>query len=145
MRISEVLRNKDYSVVAVPSNATIMQAVDLMQTRGVGAVVVIDAGKLRGIVAERDIVMALAELRTFPKNLTVAEIMNADVQVAAAGDSVQQTMQVMTKHRARHIPVVNNGQVVGVVSLGDIIKSRLAEKTEENQVLLDLARLRHIA
>lgn len=142
MRLQDVLRNKPDHVVTLPPKASVMQAAVLMKLEQVGAVLVCEGRRIFGVLSERDLALAVAELGQGLFDRCVGELMSVDAPIAAPGDAVIDVMRIMTEKRARHIPVVDGGAVVGVVSIGDVLKSRLAEKIQENAVLQDLARAR---
>jgi CBS domain-containing protein len=146
MRISQILPTKRSDVVSVSPTAKVRGAIALMKREHVGAVLVLDEDRrLLGVLSERDIVHSLDTEIADPFARQVSEVMRRDSPVASAQDTVQSVMQTMTATRARHVPVVERGRVIGVVSIGDIVKSRLDEKIQENTVLQDLARSRLIA
>jgi CBS domain-containing protein len=146
MRISEILLMKRSDLVGVAPTATVRDAITLMKREHVGAVLVLDAdGRLVGVVSERDIVHSLDSEIPDPFERPVQEVMRIDGPVASPSDTVQSAMQTMTTTRARHVPVLEWGRVIGIVSIGDVVKSRLDEKTQENVVLQDLARARVFA
>jgi CBS domain-containing protein len=120
----------------------VSQASVLMRQERVGAVVVCEGERILGVLSERDLALAVGELGPDLFSRSVDELMSVDVPVAAPDDAVVDVMRMMTEKRARHIPVVEGGAVVGMVSIGDILKSRLTEKIFENAVLQDLARVR---
>lgn len=142
MRLQDVLRNKPDHVVTLRPKASVIQAAVLMKSQRVGAVLVCEGARILGMLSERDLALAISELGLDLFDRCVGELMSVDVPMAAPGDAVIDVMRLMTEKRARHIPVVDDGAVVGVVSIGDVLKSRLAEKIEENAVLQDLARAR---
>ena len=146
MRISQILPTKRSDVVSVTPTAKVRSAIALMKREHVGAVLVLDEDRrLLGVLSERDIVHSLDLEAAAPFERHVSEVMRRDSPVAGAQDTVQSVMQVMTVTRARHVPIIERGRVIGVVSIGDIVKSRLDEKIQENTVLQDLARARVIA
>jgi CBS domain-containing protein len=144
MRLSEVLRGKPDRLVTLPPTAPIKQASMLMKREGVGAVLVCDERRrVLGVVSERDLALAVVALGQSMFELSVGDLMSQDPPTASPDDAVQSVMRVMTEQRARHMPVVEDAVVVGMVSIGDLLKSRLAEKIYENEVLLDISRVRH--
>ena len=146
MRISQILPTKRRDLVSVPPTATLRGAIQLMKREHVGAVLVLDdERRLLGVLSERDIVHSLDSARGDPFERPVPEVMRRENPVASAQDTVKSVMQTMTATRVRHVPIVEWGRVIGIVSIGDIVKSRLDEKTQENTVLQDLARARVIA
>jgi CBS domain-containing protein len=145
MRISQILPTKRSDVVSVPPTAKVRAAIGLMKREHVGAVLILDEDKrLLGVLSERDVVHSLDSPIADPFERPVSEVMHRDSPVASAQDTVQSVMQTMTATRARHVPVLERGRVIGIVSIGDIVKSRLDEKIQENTVLQDLARARVI-
>jgi len=140
MRLNEVLRNKPDHVVILSPKASVTQASALMATERVGAILICEGKRILGILSERDLAVAIAELGPDLFGRSVGELMSGDAPTAAPGDAVIDVMRMMTDKRARHVPVVDGEAVVGVVSIGDVLKSRLAEKIQENAVLQDLAR-----
>jgi CBS domain-containing protein len=146
VRLFEILRDKPFRLIALPPTATALEAADLMKTEQVGAILVLDAGsRLLGQVSERDLVLGLAaDGSTLPRR-RVAEVMSVDGPTARPNDSVLHVMRIMTERRARHVPVLDGDAVIGVVSIGDVLKARLAEKIQENAILQELAQVRHAA
>ena len=146
MRISQLLPTKRPDVVSVHPGTTVRAAILVMRREHVGAVLVLDPDKrLLGVLSERDIVQSLDLESSDPFARPVLEVMRRENPVASAEDTVQSVMKIMTATRARHVPIVEWGRVIGIVSIGDVVKSRLDEKTQENTVLQDLARSRLIA
>ena len=145
MRVSELLREKPERVVSLPPTARPNEAAALMRREKVGAVLISDdGGRILGILSERDLALAVATHGPSLFDQQVAELMSVNVPTARRGDAVRDVMRVMTERRARHVPVVDGGVVLGVISIGDVLKSRLAETVQENAVLHDLARA-HLA
>jgi CBS domain-containing protein len=142
MRISQILRSKRSDVVVISPDATIRSAIALMTRERVGALVVIDENQhLLGVVSERDIIQNLDFEGADPMGALVCTVMRTDGPVANLEDTVRSVMEVMTAARARHVPVVEYGRPIGIVSLGDVVKSRLDETIQENSVLQDIARV----
>jgi CBS domain-containing protein len=145
MRVSEILSKKSNVVVSLPPTASPLQAAALIKQETVGAVLIRDnRGRVLGILSERDLAVAIADLGPDIFSYAVSDLMSTGVATAKPTDSVRDVMRIMTERRARHMPVVEGDRVVGVVSIGDILKSRLAEQTQENAVLHDVARA-HLA
>jgi CBS domain-containing protein len=117
-----------------------------MTREHVGAVLVIDEdGRLIGVLSERDVVHGLAADPVGLLNRAVIEIVSKDGPVTSLQETVQSVMEIMTATRTRHVPVLQHGRVIGIVSIGDIVKSRLDEKTQENAVLQEIARAQFLA
>jgi CBS domain-containing protein len=143
MRISNVLRHKGRDVSTIRANDKVATAVRKLHEDRIGALVVNDRwGKLAGMFSERDVIAGLARGGSAALEKEVAELMTPDVTTCGPDDRIDDVMQVMTVHRVRHLPVVEKGAVVGIVSIGDLVKHRLEEKAEEANVLLDIARAR---
>jgi CBS domain-containing protein len=146
MRISQILLTKRVDLVHVSPSTSVGTVIGLMRSEHVGAVLVLDEDQhLLGVLSERDVVHAFA---ADPVNLlsrAALDIARTDNPVVALSDTVQSVMEVMTATRARHVPVIQHGRVMGVVSIGDIVKSRLDEKTQENTVLQEIARAQFFA
>lgn len=138
MLIEHILATKGTEVISVPSTATVAEAVDVLRDRGIGAVVVTDDGRApAGILSERDIVRLLAD--TGPSALTrpVSTAMTATVHTCGPAATLDELMAMMTTHRVRHLPVVRDGAMVGLVSIGDVVKHRVLELAQEAQALHD--------
>jgi CBS domain-containing protein len=108
----------------------------------VGAILICDGGRVLGVLSERDLALAVAVRGSELFKLTVGDLMSVEAPTATPDDSIRDVIQTMTEKRARHMPVLQGDSVVGMVSIGDVLKSRLAEKIQENAVLQDLARAR---
>jgi CBS domain-containing protein len=135
MRISDVLRSKSSALVTLSPDATVRDLIDLLAEHNIGAVIVgDDANPVAGIVSERDVVRGLVSGTTILESL-VADIMTTTVKTAAPSDSVDDLMRIMTEHRIRHVPVVVDGQLKGIVSIGDVVKSRIGELEFERDQL----------
>jgi CBS domain-containing protein len=143
MRINDVLRRKGPEVARVRSAEKVSDAIRKLFENGIGALVVNDRwGKLAGMFTERDVIAGLARHGSAALDLEVGELMTPDVTTCAPQDRIDDVTQVMTVHRVRHLPVVDGGEIVGIVSIGDLVKYRLDEMREEAHVLLDLTRAR---
>lgn len=136
MRVSDVLASKGSAeVYTVRPDATISELLDKMADLNVGALIVSDDGhQLIGIVSERDVVRKLRGVGD-ARARTVDTIMTIDVQTCSPGDSFGELMASMTEHRVRHIPVLDDGKVVGVLSIGDAVKYRMDQLEFERDQL----------
>ena len=136
MKINDVLRGKpSQAVVTIGPDATVRELIALLAEHNVGALVVSDDGeRVSGIVSERDVVRRLhadeAVLDT-----AVSQIMTSDVRTCAVGDALTDLMQTMTEHRIRHVPVVADGKLTGIISIGDVVKNRIGELEFERDQL----------
>ncbi|WP_256839880.1 CBS domain-containing protein [Ornithinimicrobium faecis] len=138
MRVADILRKKGSSVVTLPSAATIAQLVESLDDNNIGAVVVVDDDQVVGIVSERDIVHHLRSGRD--QTSALSDIMSADVHVVTAHDDLDQLALIMTERRLRHLPVVEDGALKGIVSIGDVVKTRLEALAAERDHLEDYLR-----
>jgi CBS domain-containing protein len=136
MLVSHILREKGRDVLAIPPEATLFEAARVLTKNRIGALVVRDSGgALAGIVTERDIVRAVADEGAAALALTVADCMTKDVATCEENDTIAEIMETMTRCRFRHMPVVENGRVAGIISIGDVVKIRIAETLREAQAL----------
>jgi CBS domain-containing protein len=139
MRVADVIRRKGGEVFAIAAHHSLEEASRALWQRQVGALVVRDRrGELAGILSERDIVHAIAEHGSGVLQRPVADFMTPDVITCGPDDRIERAMEVMTVHRARHLPVRDGDRLVGIVSIGDLVKHRLDEKTFEADVLREL-------
>jgi CBS domain-containing protein len=135
MRISEILRRKGGNVVTIDPNASVRELLDRLATYNIGAIVVsTDGTTIEGIVSERDIVRRLVG-GTRVLDARVGTIMTGTVQTCTPDDTVDQLMLLMTQQRFRHVPVVTDGRLSGLVSIGDVVKSRIGELEFEREQL----------
>lgn len=138
VRVSVILGRKGSDVVTIEPQATVAQAVSLLAEHNLGALVVAAEGSaLDGIVSERDVVRELAASGAEVLTWTVERVMTTDVLTCEPESSTDTVMQVMTEHRARHLPVVEDGRLVGIVSIGDVVKSRIDELEMQAQSMED--------
>jgi CBS domain-containing protein len=138
VRIAKLLEEKGTEVFTLGPTATVGEAVTALADHGIGALVVSgDGKKIAGIVSERDVVRALAEDREGLLSRPVSEIMSSEVSTCSPGDDTDMLMAAMTKGRFRHVPVVRNGELAGLVSIGDIVKSRIGELEKDRKELVD--------
>jgi len=135
MRISDVLQSKPGPLVTLSPDATVRDLVALLAEHNIGAVIVSDdENPVAGIVSERDVVRGLVSGSGILESI-VSDIMTTTVKTATPSDSVDDLMRIMTEHRIRHVPVVVGGQLRGIVSIGDVVKSRIGELEFERDQL----------
>jgi len=138
MTVSVIVANKGREVVSIEPNASLAEAVRLLAEKRIGAAVILGADRrLAGIISERDIVRVLAERGAAVLDESVSRTMTRKVESCNESETVSQIMQRMTEGKFRHMPVVNQGQVAGVVSIGDIVKYRLREMERESTAMRD--------
>ncbi len=135
MRISDVLRRKGSDVATIGRTMTVGQLVATLGERNIGAAVVTGDAGVVGIVSERDVVRRLRDLGADLLAATVEQIMTADVLSCSPDDTVDQLAEVMTERRIRHVPVLRDGELVGIVSIGDVVKSRIGELETDREQL----------
>ena len=131
--VNEILDAKGHDVFCVRPDDTVLNSLQLMAAKGVGALLVMDEKKLVGIVTERDYARKIILEGRSSSNSSVAEIMTRRVLCAAPERTVDECMALMTEKRARHLPVLDHKRVIGVVSIGDLVKAMISEK----KVLID--------
>jgi len=138
MRIVDILEAKGFTVATIRGDATVGNAVAELARRSIGALVVTEDGvHIDGIVSERDIVRLLHREPDTLTDRTVRDIMSAPVHTCGPTDQVEAIMATMTNRRVRHLPVVNEGRLMGLVSIGDVVKSRFAELEEDHKILVE--------
>ncbi len=137
MLVQQILKSKaDDGVVTIAPGSSIAQAVELLSTRRIGALVVSADGKrVAGILSERDVVRELGRRGPAFLNDKVESIMTAKIISCERADSTHEVLQNMTDGRFRHMPVVENGEMVGLISIGDVVKARLMELAAEKDAL----------
>ncbi|MEU4822591.1 CBS domain-containing protein [Actinomadura citrea] len=138
MRIRDILRRKGEAVATVRPEATVRQLLVVLAEHNIGATVVSpDGASIAGIVSERDVVRRLHEHGAALLDRPVSEIMTAEVRTCGPGDQVEDLRHAMTEHRFRHVPVVVDGRLVGIVSIGDVVKSAIDELESDREHLVD--------
>ncbi|MFF4772458.1 CBS domain-containing protein [Microtetraspora fusca] len=141
MLIRTVLRRKGTDVVTVRPDATVTELLAVLGERNIGAVVVSEDGlTITGIVSERDVVRRLADRGAAVLDLPVSAIMTSVVHTCTPEANVDELRRTMTNHRVRHVPVVREGRLVGIVSIGDVVKSSIDELETENEALVGYIR-----
>jgi CBS domain-containing protein len=138
MTVEHILRNKGRSVVTIEPNRTLAEAALLLAERKIGAVVVSDTFRpVLGILSERDIVRAIATRGPSALQEPVSRSMTEKVITCTGQSAINQVMEIMTDGRFRHVPVIEDGSLVGIVSIGDVVKHRLAEVEAETMAMRD--------
>ena len=141
MTVKAVLSRKGTDVTTIEPTATLAAAVKVLADRRIGAIVVTGAeGRIVGIISERDIVRAMAQHSAEALTRPVSEMMTRNVVTCSERDTIADLMEKMTQGKFRHIPVVEQGKLAGIVSIGDIVKRRVEELEHDGEVLQDYIR-----
>lgn len=135
--VSEILGDKGREVLKIDAGASVFEAVEQMVAANVGSLLVTDGGDIVGIVTERDYLRRVTLEGRTDKDTAVGEIMTSPLVVVNPDTSIDECMAVMTDRRIRHVPVVENGEVIGVVSIGDLVKFKSKQQSFEIQYLTD--------
>ncbi len=138
MRVADILKKKGSSVLTLPSTATVAQLLETLDDHQIGAVVVLDEDRVVGVVSERDVVHHLRKGRG--QRSALSELMTADVQSVTADDDLEQLAATMTERRLRHLPVIEDGALRGIISIGDVVKARTEALAAERDHLEDYLR-----
>ena len=137
MKVEAVLTAKGRQVASINPSATLATVAQRLRLEGIGSLVVLEEGKLAGMISERDVVHAFAAHRAEAAELKVADVMARDLVTCRPDDSLTRVLGLMTRHRVRHLPVLEGGRLVGLISIGDAVKHRLDELELEAAVLRD--------
>jgi CBS domain-containing protein len=128
--VFQILNRKSTAIWSVSPDATVYQAIDLMAQKGIGAVLVLAEGRLVGIVSERDYARKVVLRGRNSKETAVQEIMSSPVFTISAELRTDECMRLVTERRIRHLPVTERDQVIGIVTIGDLVKSIISEQAE---------------
>lgn len=132
MNVATILKSKGRTVATMKPSAPMSEVAEMLSTRKIGAIVVVaDQGRLAGIISERDLVRAIAERGASALTLPVEDFMTRTIVTCNEGTSVDELMELMTNGRFRHVPVVEAEALVGIVSIGDVVKHHLADMALE--------------
>jgi CBS domain-containing protein len=141
MTVKAILSRKGGDVVTADPNATLAEAVRILAARRIGAVVVTGADRrIVGILSERDVVRLLGDKGPAALDLPISEVMTRKVTTCSMRDTVAELMERMTEGKFRHVPVVDDGRLAGIVSIGDVVKWRVHEIEDESDALRDYIR-----
>ena len=138
MNVENILVQKGTDVATIAPQASIKRAADWLRAKDIGALVVARDDTVLGIISERDIVRALAQYGELVASMHVKDIMTHGVITVAPGDDLNRVMRLMTRHRVRHLPVLRNGKLAGIISIGDVVKRWLDDLELETNVLRDV-------
>ncbi len=138
MTIESILRRKGTDVTTIAPDVSIKRAADWLRAKNIGALVVTSDAGVLGLISEREIVHAFSRYGETAGSMLVKEVMQYGVATVSPDESVNRVMNLMTHHRVRHMPVVRGGRLVGIVSIGDVVKHRLDDLELETSVLRDV-------
>jgi CBS domain-containing protein len=137
MTIESILRRKGTDVTTIAPEASVKTAAGWLRAKNIGALVVTSENAVVGLISEREIVDALSRYGETTGAMLVKEIMKYGVSTVSPDESVNRVMNLMTHHRVRHMPVLRGGKLIGIVSIGDIVKHRLEDLELETNILRD--------
>jgi CBS domain-containing protein len=126
--VERLLEAKGYDIWSITPDASVYEAVELMADKAIGALLVLESGKLVGIISERDCTRRVILKERAPKDTLVREIMTSDVITVRPGQTVEECMALVTAKRIRHLPVLADDQLIGIVSIGDLVKDVISEQ-----------------
>lgn len=129
--VNHLLDSKGRHVVSIAPDASVFNAIKLMADKTVGSLVVIENDRLLGIVTERDYARKVILKGRSSETTPVAEVMTTDVVTASGADTVNKCMELMTERRIRHLPIVENDKLVGMISIGDLVEAIISDQREE--------------
>ena len=129
--VQHLLDSKGRTIISVAANASVFDAIKLMADNTVGSLLVMDGDELKGIVTERDYARKVIIKGRSSETTQVSEIMTSDVCTVVSADTVNNCMTVMSSRKIRHLPVVDDGEVVGMISIGDLVQAIITDQQEE--------------
>ncbi len=133
--IQHLLEAKGGELISIQPDASVLDAIKLMAEKGIGSLVVTEGDSLKGIVTERDYARKVIIKGRASDSTAIAEIMTTDVVTASSDQTVKQCMAIMTEIKCRHLPVVDDGHLVGMISIGDLVHAIIADQQEEIEQL----------
>jgi CBS domain-containing protein len=137
MNVESILRLKGTEVTTIAPEATVKRAADWLRAKNIGSVVVTSGNSILGVISEREIVHALSQFGEQVASMTVKDIMRHGLVTVAPEDDLSRVMKLMTRHRVRHMPVLRDGKLCGIISIGDVVKHRLDDLELEANILRD--------
>ena len=138
MTIESILRRKGNDVTTIAPEASIKRAADWLSAKNIGALVVMSENKVLGLISEREIVHAFSRYGGTAGSMLVKEVMQSGAVTVSPDESVNRVMNLMTHYRVRHMQVLHGGKLVGIISIGDVVKYRLEDLELETNVLRDV-------
>lgn len=143
MNVESILVQKGTHVTTIQPDASVKRATDWLRAKNIGALAVARGDAVLGIISERDIVHAFSQYGEAVASMSVKDIMTHGFITVAPGDDLNRVMRLMTQHRVRHLPVLRNGKLAGIISIGDVVKRRLDDLELETKVLRDVYTASH--
>ena len=138
MKLAELLKNKGQNLVTVSGSITVLDAIKVMTDKKVGSLLIkADDDSLQGIITERDILRFCANQADRLQETLVDRVMTKNICVVTPERSLDDAMSIMTEHRFRHLPIIENGKPIGIISIGDLVKARLKDVSVEVKYLRD--------
>ncbi len=137
MTVHAILESKGHQIISVTPDATVADAVKVLGDKRIGAILVMNGSVIEGILSERDVVRVLADRGGSILNEPVSKVMTRKVVTCGRTETVSGLMEKMTQGKFRHLPVVDEGRVIGIISIGDVVKSRVMEYEQEQEALRD--------
>ena len=137
MSVESILKQKGTDVTTITPGATIKRAADWLRVKNIGCLVVTDGEQVLGLISEREIVHAFSHYGEAAAVMPVKEIMRHGVITVFPDESINRVMNLMTRHRVRHMPVLRDGKLAGIISIGDVVRHRLDDLELETNVLRD--------
>ncbi|EIE03426.1 CBS domain-containing protein [Leptospira licerasiae] len=135
MLVKDILEKKDRKILSVEPSTTVWEAIRFMTKYDIGSVIVLKEGKLAGIFTERDLLHFASTDREAVFDKTVADLMSTTLTTMQPNDQVDEVLTIMLKKRIRHMPILDGNRLVGIVSIGDAVKAKIAKTEEENKNL----------
>lgn len=135
MTLKSILKHKPAGFIAVAPDARVSSVVAILAEKHIGAVLVTDNGKLVGILSERDVVRSLAATGASTLDMAASALMTSNPRTATPDITVEQAMGLMTEGRFRHLPIIENGELAGLVSIGDVVKAMIEQSQQEVETL----------
>jgi CBS domain-containing protein len=135
MRVANILTVKGDDVISVEPNTTIIEVAKVLKSKRIGAILVIEGGSIAGIISERDIARGLPNYGEKILSMPVSDLMTKKVTTCTSDASIDKIMEMMAENRIRHLPVVDDGKLVGFISVGDVVKNRVEELVAEEEQL----------
>jgi CBS domain-containing protein len=126
--VSAILQVKGNDVISVKTDTSLIEVLELMAEKGIGAVLVMDDGKIAGIFSERDFARNVAKTKTLDLHIPVSELMTKDVFVISSDQTIDECMALMSSTRIRHLPVVDENKLAGLISIGDVVRFSIDDK-----------------